>query len=122
MRDAGDFENAVKITGIEIAVRFAERSVRLEIIRRNSAFDHDIRVRRHLEIDGFTFDHFQRAPREPAGKRHLIDTVSNRLHRRIGDAGRPTDDDCRVQRNAPFIALFPMDCGVLQASPHDPGL
>ena len=103
-------------------MRFAKRTVGLQIVRGNSPLDDDIRIGGHFEIDGFAPDHFQRTARQTACQSHFVDTIGNRLNRSVGDAGRASDDDCRIERNAFFVTFLPMHRRVLEAAPHDAGL
>ncbi len=121
MSDAGDLENTVQVARIKIAVGLAKGAVGLQIIGGNPAFDHDVRARRHLEIDGLAPDHLQRAAREPAGESDFIHAVRHRLHRGVSDTGRAADDDGGIERNTPLVALLPVHRRVFEAPPHDAG-
>src|SRR5580765_8703549 len=102
-------------------MRFTERSVWLQIIRGNSALDDDIGMRGHFEIDGFALDHFQRTARETARQRYFVDAIRHRLNCRVGNAGRTSDDDRRIERNSSFVTFLPVDRRMLEAAPHDAG-
>ena len=57
----------------DIAVALAERRLGLEHIAVDQALDHDLGIRRHVEVDGAAARHADRLAGRAAGDRHLVD-------------------------------------------------
>ena len=62
--DGGNFDVGLLAFLIIVVRPFAERPLVVAFMRRHDSFDNDLAARRHHEIDGFRFDHFQRLARE----------------------------------------------------------
>ena len=73
MRDAlGREDRAFPAPG-HVTGEFSERAFGLQGLRGDFAFDHHLRVRRDLEVHGFTADEFQRFSPDAPGNRQLVD-------------------------------------------------
>ena len=57
---------------IAVPVRFPERPLGLEVVGPNAAFDDDLGVRRHLEVDGLASDGLERLAEHAARNRERI--------------------------------------------------
>jgi hypothetical protein len=83
MCDRGHVHEGIQLARMHVAVRFAKRSFGLDVFRVQITFDDDLGVRRHHDIDGFTFDHRNRLASQAAGHTHFIDAIGNLLHGNI---------------------------------------
>ena len=107
-RDRGHLHRHVEVFERDVAVAFAERAFRLQQFGIDQAFDHDLGVRRHVEIDADAFRHADRRAGEPAGHRHLVE-VDGELHR-PGEHHhrRGADDEGAGHRRLQLVVLAPV--------------
>ena len=73
-------------------MRLAEGPFGFDVFRIQIAFDDDLGVCRHHDVDGFALHHGDRLAGQAARHAHFIDAVRNLLHRNIGDDRRRADD------------------------------
>ena len=107
--DAGDLHVGVEFLQIHVAVGFPERSLRLEILRIDESFDHDLRLGGDQEIDGLRPHHIDRCADERAGDAELVERFGQLLHGGEGDARRRAQDDRGGQLlDAARAQLFPV--------------
>ena len=80
------------------------------------ALEHDLRVRRHLEVDGLALDELHGRALEEAGDHQLADVLRQRCARRVGgdrvEAERDGDRDPAVGRRAQVGAAVLVDLPV----------
>ena len=107
-RDRGHLHEGVVFLQIDVAVRFAERRLRLQQLGVDQALDDDLGLRRHQEIDRLGAHHVDRAAGERARDRKLVEVLRHLLHRRVGDHRRAADHDRAGQRLAARLAFLPM--------------
>ncbi len=70
--DRGHLHRHVVAFERDIAVALAERRLGLQHAGVDQAFDHDLGIRRHVEIDGAAANHADRRAGRAAGHRHLV--------------------------------------------------
>ncbi len=107
-RDRGYAHESVVFLQVHVAVGLAERRLGLQHLGIDQALDHDLRFRRHHQIDGLGAHHVDRPARERAGHRDLVEVLGHLLHRGVGDDGRTADNDRAGKRLAARLALLPM--------------
>ena len=91
--DRGHLHRHVEVFERDVAVAFAERAFRLEQLRIDQAFDDDLGVGRHVEIDGDAFHRADRLAGERAGDAHLVHVDGELLRAGEGHDRRAADDD-----------------------------
>ena len=95
--DGGGFEHRVIDALAHIAGELAERRFRLEIFSGDAAFDHQLGMRGHMQVDGLAFDQFERLADQRAGDGIFLDAIGRaragemRQHRRAADHERGLD-------------------------------
>ena len=95
---------------------FAERRLGLEIFGVDEAFDDDLGLGRHQQIDGLRLHHIDGRTDQRAGDVQFVERFGQLLHRRKGDAGRRAEHDRAREFLEPALAqLFPM---VVDAGPQ----
>ena len=107
-RDRGDVHEGVVFLQVDVAVRLAERRLRLQRRGVDQALDDDLGLRRHQQVDGLGAHHVDRPAGERARHRDLVEVVGHLLHRRVGHDRRAADHDRAGQRLAARLALLPM--------------
>ena len=80
--------------------KLAERTFGLAHLRQDTAFDHDLRMRRHTHPVGAAFDHFDRTAEQRAGDFHFV-AVERRDRLRSENAGRMHADHQRDLQASP---------------------
>ena len=112
-RDAEDRELLGR--GVEARV-VAERPFDPDVVPVDPALEHDLGVRRHLEVDGLALDELHRRALEEAGHHQLADVLGQRRARRVGGDGiepeRDGDRDPPVRRRAQVGAAVLVDLPV----------
>ena len=108
MRDRGDLHDVVELLQVHVAVRLAERPLRLEPAWVDQALDHDLRLGRHHQVDRLTLHDVERNPGQAAGDRELVHVVRQLGDRRAREDRWCTDDDRALERLAPRPRLVPV--------------
>ena len=81
LRDARQMKDG-KVVGLRIEARvIAERPLAAPLSRFDIAFEHDVRARRHFEIDRDALDQFDPAPRKKPAQQQFVEPFG---HRRRG--------------------------------------
>ena len=75
VRNGPHFENMVFLKRDIILQEVTEWSFRLTHIGKDTSFQDDFRMGRHLQIDGFTPDQFQRFPAKGTGQPEFIEAI-----------------------------------------------
>src|SRR5688500_4855635 len=116
---ARELEDQTQSARIDVAHRLAVRSLLFHVLGRNDAFEHDLRSRRHFEIDGLTLDERHRRALKPACQGKLVDVRRNFLRRRIryDVDGAAADGD--LQRLAHTPGLLPLSGKILGRAGHE---
>ena len=108
-RDRGDVHVGVEFLQIDVAVRFAERRLGLEIFGVDEALDHDLGLGRHQQVDGLRLHDVDRRADQRAGDVQLVERLGQLLHRGEGDAGRRAEHHrARQLLEAARAQLFPV--------------
>src|SRR5258708_9811497 len=107
-RDWPDEKDVLGRTELRVPGILAEWSFLLVLTRQNLALDHDLGLRRDLDIDGFALDQFDRLPEK---RPRYLEFVN--LHRYFGcgryiDRRVHTDNDCDLQVAASRFAALQM--------------
>ena len=89
-------------------MRLAERRFRLELAGIDEAFDDDLGLGRHHQIDGLAFHDIDRAAGEPAGHGELVEMLGHLLHGGVRDNRRTADHDRAGHRFAAFLVFQPV--------------
>src|SRR5713226_2146262 len=105
---------------MHVAVRFTERSFRLDVFRGEDSLDDDLGLRRHLQIDGLALYEPDRLACQAAGNRQLIHSIGDLLHRGVRDHRRRADDDRCLKGNLPLFAFVPMGENMLPRPGKNP--
>ena len=105
-RDRGHVHEGVEFLQIDVAVRFAEWRLRLEIFGIDVTFDDDLRFGRHQQIDCLRLHHVDGRADQRAGDVQFIERLGQLLHRGEGDAGRRAEHDGRRQLFEAALAHF----------------
>ena len=99
-RHRGDVEDREGLGGGVEAGVVAEGPLVGEVVLLDVALEHDLRVRRHLEVDGLRLDELDRLALEEPGQHQLVDVLRQRGARRVGrdrvEAERDRDLDPAV--------------------------
>ena len=121
MRDARQVEHRV-VVGMRIeAGVIAERSLAAALARLDVAFEHDLGVRRHLEVDRDALDELDALAAEKAREHQLVEPLGHRRGRGIrrardrGRARRPPAAACPAARRRDSAARHL--CGAASACP-----
>ena len=115
-RDGGDVHEGVELLQIDVAVRFAERRLGLQIFGVDEALDDDLGLGRHQQIDGLGLHHVDRRADQRAGDVQLVERLRQFLHRGEGDDRRRAEHDRAGQLlEAALAQLFPV---VVDARPQ----
>ena len=120
VRDRGDLHRHVEVFERDVAVAFAERSLGLQQFGIDQAFDHDLGVGRHVEIDGHALDGADRRAGEPAGHRHLVQIDRQLLRPGEHHHRRAADDDGDRHRLFQLAVFLPVQiaAGAAEARGH----
>ena len=79
----------------------AERALDPDIVLRDMAFEDDLGVRGHLEVDRLAAHELDRLPAQEAREHELVEVVRERSARRVGRHGIEPDRD--RDRDAPVV-------------------
>ena len=106
----------------DIAVALAERRLGLEHVRIDHALDHDLGIRRHVEIDGAAARHADRRAGSAAGDRHLVHVDRKLLRAGEHHDRRAADHDRDRHLLAALAVLQPMQkaAGAGRLARHHP--
>jgi hypothetical protein len=88
-REAREMEHRV-VVGLRVQPGvIAERPFASALARLHVAFEHDVRARRHLEIDGDALDQLDAPPREESTEQQLVESLGHRRRSRSTAAPVP---------------------------------
>ena len=115
MRDAGEVKDRIIVVERIEARMIAERPFAAQFAQFDVAFEHDLGLCGHLDVDGFALHHLDRLRAKEAGDHHLIEIgrqgQNRRVHRRRIRADRDRDlhalgGPCGTQAAIMFRSLF----------------
>ena len=107
-RDRGHLHEGVVFLQVDVAVRFAERRLGLEVFGVDEALDDDLGFRRHQQIDGLRLHDVDRRADQAAGDVQLVERLGQLLRRGEGDAGRRAEHDRAGSFLRRALALLPV--------------
>ena len=118
--DRGHPHRHVEVLERDVAVAFAERAFRLEQFAVDQAFDHDLGVGRHVQVDGRRLGDADGRAGQPAGHRHLVDIDRQFLRAGEQHDRRAADDDGAGHRLLALLIFAPVQiaAGAARARRH----